>query len=421
MEVKLEKKIEDGLSTALGAVRAQVKAGVLDPEHFKRITREIFTDPMTGMGNKKAYSDFLSRPRPGVHVRIDGNDFGSINKAHGFEAGDGAIRSMGTAIREALQQVVGKKYAKSYRLGGDEFHLHVPDARSAARFARAVREKLEAVAPIGGTHGLSLSIGMGDDPVTAEKALIQAKTSKKLAGYKEGQARTHVHSMIPGAEGAIPVENTVKPALAPPTVKPAEPVAVTKNEATLSGYMPDCIHCGKPYMEHSGHEACPKQQGQFHQNQYWEGPTDFVTGPGDKGRPVIKTEKEVVVVHVMPPKRTPLWLTKTEAPPAPPEPVPEPTPPATPPAPPPPAEPAMKAEDIAVAVAKSIAGAMVKTEDIAAAVAKSVAAAMEKATPAPPPPPAAPAPTPPTQPQEVEFIRDDEGRVTGARLKHPST
>jgi hypothetical protein len=55
------------------------------------------------------------------------------------------------------------------------------------------------------------------------------------------------------------VENTVKPALAPPTVKPAEKrlaAAVAKSEPTPktklpSGYMPDCIHCGKPYEEHS--------------------------------------------------------------------------------------------------------------------------------------------------------------------------
>jgi GGDEF domain-containing protein len=230
----LKKKIDPGLATALGAMRSQVKAGAIDPEHFKRITSEIFTDPMTGMGNKKAYADFLTRPRPGVHVRIDGNDFGDINKVHGFEAGDGAIKAMGTAIREALHGTVGKARAKSYRLGGDEFHLHVPDVRSASRFARAVREKLESIAPVGGTHGLSLSMGFGHDPTTAEMALINAKTAKKTTGYKPGQARTHAHSLVPGAEGAIPVENTVKPALAPPTVTtPPAPEQIAKAQRAL--------------------------------------------------------------------------------------------------------------------------------------------------------------------------------------------
>jgi len=216
------KKIDPGLAAALDHVRAQVKAGTVDPDHFQRITREIFTDPMTGLGNKKAYQDFLARPRQGVHIRIDGNDFGSINKEHGFEVGDAAIKSMGTAIREALHEVVGKRQAKSYRLGGDEFHAHVPDMQSAARFARRAREKLESIAPIGGTHELSLSIGFGQSPEHAEKALIHAKTAKKLVGYKLGQARTHVHSLVAGNEGAVPVENTVKPALAPPTVAPVQ-------------------------------------------------------------------------------------------------------------------------------------------------------------------------------------------------------
>jgi GGDEF domain-containing protein len=301
----LQKKIEPGLATALGALHSQVKAGAIDPEHFKRITQEIFTDPMTGMGNKKAYADFLTRPRQGVHIRIDGNDFGDINKAHGFEAGDGAIKAMGTSIREALHQSVGKKYAKSFRIGGDEFHAHVPDPRSAARFARAVREKLESIAPIGGTHGLSLSIGFGHSPEHAEQALIHAKTAKKLAGYKPGQARTHVHSLVPSYEGAVPVENTVKPALAPPTVVPEK---------------------------------------------------------------VVEPEPEPV---------KPIVVEKAEPPP-PPAPAPEPEPVVVePPAP------VLKAEDIAAIVAQTV----------------------EKMVP-----------KQPAQDAEVEFIRDDEGRILGARL-----
>jgi diguanylate cyclase (GGDEF)-like protein len=424
----LAKKIDGGLSSALGAMREHVKSGALAPEHFKRITQEIFTDPMTGMGNRKAYADFLSRPRVGVHLRIDGNDFGSINKQHGFEVGDSAISSMGRAIREALHQSVGKKYAKSFRLGGDEFHVHVPDARSAARFARAVREKLESIAPIGGTHNLSLSVGMGQTPAHAEQALIHAKTAKKTAGQPTGQARTHVHSLVPGAEGPIPVD-AVKPVVAPPTVVPAKEeappaAAVAKSEPTPktklpSGYMPDCIHCGLSYEDHGESDVCPAGK------TYWEGPELWRTP-----HPVVKAEK-VAPPPPPPPVIEEEPIIETPIPEPAPEPAEEPAPPPPPPAPPPPPpEPALKAEDIAAAVAKSIP--QYKPEDLAAVVAQSVASAMGEAfrksiedRPAPPPAPAQPPPqvvfqTPP-RPDEIEFVRDEEGRVTGARVKKPST
>jgi GGDEF domain-containing protein len=219
------KKVEPELAEALAHVRTAMKAGAVDPEHFKNITRAIFSDSMVpGMGNKRAYADFLTRPRQGVHVRMDANDFGDINKVHGFEVGNEAISALGRAIHESLHETAGSKRAKAFRIGGDEFHAHVPDARTAARFTRRVREKLEAIPPVRGTHSLSLSVGFGHTPEHAEQATIHAKTAKKAAGYAKGKANTHAHSLVPGFEGAVPVSKGPKlpiPAPAAPAVAPA--------------------------------------------------------------------------------------------------------------------------------------------------------------------------------------------------------
>lgn len=220
-------KIEPHLEQALQGLREAVKAGHVDPKVLKALTGEIFTDSMVpGLGNKKAYADFRSRPKQGVHVHMDGNDFGTINKIHGFETGNQAIVAMGAAMREAMDEAVGKKHGKLFRVGGDEFVAHVPSHDHAAAFARSLRQKLEAIPAVGGTHQLSVSMGFGHTPDHAELALINAKGEKKKAGYKLGEAKTHAASQVPGYEGVIPMGPeplNLKPLPKPEPVVPATP------------------------------------------------------------------------------------------------------------------------------------------------------------------------------------------------------
>jgi len=160
-----------------------------------------------------------------VHVSLDLNDFGTINKLHGFEVGDAAIKSAGKAIREAAD--VSSSRAKAHRVGGDEFMLHFPNIEQAHAFAKNVRSKFGEIPKIGGTHRLSASIGMGESPEHAEKSLIQAKTAKKAAQYQLGEADTHAHSMVPGNIGHLPVGVELKaPVKTPPMPKaPTEPTS----------------------------------------------------------------------------------------------------------------------------------------------------------------------------------------------------
>lgn len=186
-------KIEPELEDAIKALRGAVKSGALPETSLKTLTRHVFNDQLVPfVGNKKAYEDFLSRPRKGIHIHIDGNDHGYLNKLYGFETGNDAIRHLARAIKSAMEETVGRKAGKIFRIGGDEFNAHVPSAEHAAAFSRALRAKLDSIPALKGTHSFSASVGYGPTPDHAEESLMQAKTEKAAAGYKKGQAKTHI-------------------------------------------------------------------------------------------------------------------------------------------------------------------------------------------------------------------------------------
>ena len=239
------------LTDAFSKLRELVKAGHLDPAHERILANYVYKDPMCGdLGNKFAYHDFLSRPQQGVHVIMDGNDFKSINDRYGHQMGDDAIKAMGKAAREAMDETVGQDKGKLFRMGGDEFAAHVPDHESAARFARSYRTKLEAIPALGGVHKLSMSFGIGADPQTADKALYEAKKQKytpetqnldenqRKSLFPKGAAPSFAHSLMPGFEGAIPLDHSqlnVK-AVPPPIkeVKPAAPAPIQQPSAPVA-------------------------------------------------------------------------------------------------------------------------------------------------------------------------------------------
>jgi len=217
-------------------------------------TKHFFEDSMTpGMGNKLAFQHHLEQNpnRPGTYIQMDGNDFRAINEKFGHAGGDSAIKAFGQAAREAMDESVGSENGKLFRNGGDEFVAHVPSHEHAAQFHRALTDKLHALAPLGGTHKLSMSFGFGPDPHTADQALYEAKKQKiaapsklrqvgqklGIAGdkrqYKIGQVPNLAHSLMPGHEGPLPVHDpgmhAVHSTVTPPTPAVVKPVPPPKS------------------------------------------------------------------------------------------------------------------------------------------------------------------------------------------------
>ena len=123
-----------------------------------------------------------------------------------------AIKAAGNAWKESAAEV-GE--GKAHRFGGDEFHAHFPTTEHASRFARALRTRLEAMPLVEGTHRISMSLGTGHDPDTADKALYHAKAGK-LGHVPSTVPHILMHSLIPGSEGPVPQEDPNQPPVLPP-------------------------------------------------------------------------------------------------------------------------------------------------------------------------------------------------------------
>ena len=87
--------------------------------------RLAFTDPLTGLGNQRAFrgrlDDELARAREtGVPIALcllDVDGFKRINDEHGHPGGDGVLERVASCLRHD---------GEAFRLGGDEFALILP-------------------------------------------------------------------------------------------------------------------------------------------------------------------------------------------------------------------------------------------------------------------------------------------------------
>ncbi len=210
------------LNQSFDALRALVSAGHLHPDHYDSLRRELYQDEMIpGLGNKKSFRDFIKTGgREGVHVMLDGNGMKSINDTHGHEAGDNAITAMGQGLRNAIDKTVGPDIAKAHRFGGDEFHLHVPTLAHAHQVMRAFRAEMDAIPPIKGTHKLSMSAGIGQNPKEADAALYHAKAAHKI---NPAPPSLTAHSLHPEGPGPMPGDV--------PTAPPPPEAALVRSEA----------------------------------------------------------------------------------------------------------------------------------------------------------------------------------------------
>jgi hypothetical protein len=155
--------------------KARLKLKKSEAEFGDEDQKLIHEDTLVpGAGNLYSYRKFLASNPPGVHVHINGKDIDGINRAHGIETGNEALAALGRTIVESAAEGVGKD-AKVFRVGGDKFHVHVPDRQSAAVLARVLRTNLEAIPTVRGTHRLDATVGYGETPEVAAAALSGIK------------------------------------------------------------------------------------------------------------------------------------------------------------------------------------------------------------------------------------------------------
>lgn len=163
-------------------------------------TKYAYYDQMTGLQNRRAYSETLERlsgnmPRNCCVIMADINGLKAVNDAYGHSAGDELIIGASERLRMAFEGI-----DTIYRLGGDEFCVIM---EAPAEKARRCLERLEwAAANWKGRYvsGVSISYGMGSSEDCADIDSIVKEADMKMYEYKRnyymtsGKNRRSLHS-----------------------------------------------------------------------------------------------------------------------------------------------------------------------------------------------------------------------------------
>ncbi|MGU3468954.1 diguanylate cyclase domain-containing protein [Methylobacterium sp. C33D] len=157
------------------SARARLTAALA--AHDREMTRSAFTDSLTGLLNRAGFEHEIATILPvralppASLIAIDVDHFKQINDHWGHQAGDRALRTLGSLLASQIRP--GDLVA---RLGGDEFVILLRG--SDLERARAVCERIRA-----GARGLPDSTGAGSEaPLSVSMGLAVARVGE---GYEQ--------------------------------------------------------------------------------------------------------------------------------------------------------------------------------------------------------------------------------------------
>ncbi len=150
------------------AVAAQVAAAISQVRHLERVAALAYTDPLTGLGNRRAIDDRLDQlmdkhredDTVASLIVVDVNGLKRINDEYGHEAGDRALVHF-AGLLSASAGLLDNSLAG--RTGGDEFCIIVEGYDADA--AVAVAEDLCRRARVSLDEGIACGVASTGDPV----------------------------------------------------------------------------------------------------------------------------------------------------------------------------------------------------------------------------------------------------------------
>ncbi|MEM7140844.1 MAG: GGDEF domain-containing protein [Actinomycetota bacterium] len=184
---------------ALEAVAGQTAVRLGAIRSFEQAEIQASTDVLTGLPNRRAVEDQLSRfiagrSRGAVAV-ADLDHFKSLNDTFGHEAGDRALRMFAEVLRSSVRDddLAG-------RWGGEEFVVLLPDlsAREAAEVLNRVRTELAVACARTDGPPVTVSIGVVDTTAGASvDALVSLADDCLYVAKEEGRDRVIVGPVKP--------------------------------------------------------------------------------------------------------------------------------------------------------------------------------------------------------------------------------
>jgi diguanylate cyclase (GGDEF)-like protein len=173
------------------AQRAQLRA---DEEAAQQLAR---ADELTSLGNRRAFDEALGAEiararRAGSTVSIslvDIDEFKELNDRFGHLEGDRALRLVADAIQRAL-----RGGDRSFRWGGDEFSLLLPDTASQGADEALSRVASEVMNTCSSPDGRSITVSWGiselTDGITSTDLLAQADLALMAHKRRKAQVET---------------------------------------------------------------------------------------------------------------------------------------------------------------------------------------------------------------------------------------
>jgi len=156
------------------------------------VTEQSITDPLTGLKNRRALVDRLEEEMaradrfeaPLSMLMIDVDHFKAYNDAYGHAAGDSALASVATLIKNQCRV---PDFAARY--GGEEFAVMLPntDAAGAVVLAQRFRQAVETATWHG--HPLTISIGVATRTGATPDELLEAADRAMYQAKREGRNR----------------------------------------------------------------------------------------------------------------------------------------------------------------------------------------------------------------------------------------
>ncbi|MFE7412569.1 GGDEF domain-containing protein [Streptomyces laurentii] len=190
-------------ATVLAAV---VAAGVAQAERLEEVRKLAFTDPLTGLANRRAVDTRLDEAiecyrADGSVVSLvvcDLNGLKSVNDTHGHAVGDRLLERFGSVLSRCGARLPG---ALAARLGGDEFCL-LTVGPGADEVVAVAEELCVRAAELEMGEGVACGVASTGDPIGPLKSARRLFRLADAAQYQAKAARS-TKPVVAGRDGTV--------------------------------------------------------------------------------------------------------------------------------------------------------------------------------------------------------------------------
>lgn len=187
-------------------VASVVASGIAQTERLEEVRRLAFTDPLTGLANRRAVDmrldEAVGRHREdGAVVSLvvcDLNGLKRVNDTHGHAVGDRLLERFGSVLSVCGARLPG---ALAARLGGDEFCL-LTLGPTADEVIAVAGELCARAAELDLGEGVACGIASTGDPIGEVRSARRLFRLADAAQYRAKAARSR-EPVVAGRDGAV--------------------------------------------------------------------------------------------------------------------------------------------------------------------------------------------------------------------------